>query len=244
MTHRKSWSLAMAVGVVLGGMVGADSGQAAEQVSSIARGGRLYDKWFEVTDSAEPATTHPSYPPGGGYADKAKDTWRCKECHGWDYLGKQGAYAKGKHATGIVGMGRFKQGEAAKVVTMLKDDKHRYGDKLAEQDLNDLALFVTQGQVDMDRWIDSNTKEIKGDRQRGEAVFNTICAHCHGKDGRSMQKMPPVGKVAADNPWETLHKILNGEPGSKMPALRALDAQIAVDVLSYAVTLPQEKSGQ
>ncbi|MBF0213373.1 MAG: c-type cytochrome [Magnetococcales bacterium] len=238
------WTLGVAVGIALGGMVWPDSGQAAEQVSSIARGGKLYDKWYEMTGAPEPSTVHPAYPPSGGYADKAKDTWRCKECHGWDYQGKLGAYATGKHATGIVGIGRLKQGDAATVVKILKDDKHLYGDKLAESDLNDLALFVTQGQVEMDRWIDRQTKGAKGDRQRGEAVYNTICAGCHGVDGQGVQKMPPVGKVASENPWETLHKILNGEPDTKMPALRALDPQIAVDVLTYAATLPKEKSGK
>jgi len=24
-----------------------------------------------------------------------KDTWRCKECHGWDYMGVDGAYGSG-----------------------------------------------------------------------------------------------------------------------------------------------------
>ena len=32
------------------------------------------------------------------------DTWRCKECHGWDYAGKDGAYGSGDHRTGIVGV--------------------------------------------------------------------------------------------------------------------------------------------
>ncbi|MBF0416846.1 MAG: cytochrome c [Magnetococcales bacterium] len=244
MNHKAKISIGMAFGVALCGMLWADSGQAAELVSAIARGGKLYDKWYEMTGDPEPTTIHPAYPPSGGYADKPKDTWRCKECHGWDYNGKLGAYATGKHATGIVGIGRLNQGDPDAVVKILNDDKHLYGDKLTKQDLNDLALFVTQGQVEMARWIDSKTKEAKGDRQRGEAVYNTICAGCHGTDGQKEPKMPPVGKVASENPWETLHKILNGEPDSKMPAMRALDPQIAVDVLSYAATLPKEKPGK
>ncbi|MBF0260469.1 MAG: c-type cytochrome [Magnetococcales bacterium] len=244
MKYRKKIGLCVAFGMAFGGMSWSASGGAAEQISSIARGGKLYDKWFEETGAPEPTTLHPAYPPSGGYADKAKDTWRCKECHGWDYQGKLGAYATGKHATGIVGIEGFKQGDVSKVVTILKNDKHRYGEKLDEKDLNDLALFVTQGQVDMDLWINRKTKEVNGDRQRGEAVYNTICAGCHGKDGLAVEKMPPVGKVASENPWETLHKILNGEPDSKMPALRALEPQIAVDVLNYAATLPKSKSGK
>jgi mono/diheme cytochrome c family protein len=53
--------------------------------------------------------------------------------------------------------------------------------------------------------------------------------------------MPPLGKVARSNPWEALHKILNGHPGENMPALRALDMSILIDVLAYVQTLPTEK---
>jgi mono/diheme cytochrome c family protein len=214
---------------------------AAEEISTIAQGGRLYDKWYEVTDASPPATLHPAYPPSGGYADKPKDTWRCKECHGWDYLGKSGAYGTGKHATGLVGVNRLSQGDATAVVNILHNEQHQYGDKMTAAELQQLALFVTRGQVDMDQWIDRSSKQAKGDRDRGEAYYNTICANCHGKEGRAEPKMPPLGKVAAENPWETLHKILNGEPGAKMPALRALDMQISVDILRYAATLPKEK---
>ena len=35
---------------------------AAEEVSSIARGGRLYDKWFAVIGAPKPEATHPAWP--------------------------------------------------------------------------------------------------------------------------------------------------------------------------------------
>ncbi len=37
-----------------------------------------------------------------------------------------------------------------------------------------------------------------------------------------------------------MHKILNGQPGADMPAMRALDMQISVDILAYLQTLPKE----
>ena len=83
---------------------------AAETESSIARGGRLYDKWFAENKAAKPGDDHPAYPHKGGKYGKDA-SWRCKECHGWDYSGKDGAYAKGGHATGIVGInGSGRQG--------------------------------------------------------------------------------------------------------------------------------------
>jgi thiosulfate dehydrogenase len=38
-----------------------------------------------------------------------------------------------------------------------------------------------------------------------------------------------------------MHKILNGQPDEKMPALRALDRQIIVDLMAHIKTLPKEK---
>ena len=31
-------------------------------------------------------------------------TWRCKECHGWDYMGVDGQYGHGPHKTGFPGI--------------------------------------------------------------------------------------------------------------------------------------------
>lgn len=84
--------------LILSGMT-----QAAEVKSSIARGGNLYDKWFKVFDVDAPGVSHGLYPNDKKYAEKPKANWRCKECHGWDYMGAKGGYASGKHSTGIVG---------------------------------------------------------------------------------------------------------------------------------------------
>ena len=45
------------------------------------------------------------------------------------------------------------------------------------------------------------------------------------------------------NPWEVMHKILNGQPGEPMPGLRALpDAErIIVDIMAHTQTLPKKK---
>ena len=170
-------------------------------------------------------------------AEKKGADFRCKECHGWDYRGKDGAYAKGKHFTGVAGI-RGAAGKAPKaIVEVLKDKTHGYQRWLKPKDLQDLALFVSKGQLDMDTVIDRKSKKAKGSAAAGEAVYNTICAKCHGLDGKGESTMEAIGPVARDNPWETLHKILNGQPNEPMPALRALDLKIAVDVLSYTQTL-------
>ncbi len=55
---------------------------------AISRGGQLYDKWWAVIEADAPKTTHPAYPAAG--KKKGSTTWRCKECHGWDYKGRDG----------------------------------------------------------------------------------------------------------------------------------------------------------
>src|SRR3990172_1061139 len=75
------------------------------------RGGLLYDEWWVVIaeDEAEahmaegPATDHPLWKTQTTNTRTGADTWRCKECHGWDYKGVDGAYGSGSHQTGFKG---------------------------------------------------------------------------------------------------------------------------------------------
>jgi thiosulfate dehydrogenase len=237
--------LHLLAGLVLAGSLGATPAPVvAEEIdSSIARGGRLYDKWWKVNGGTEPKQANPAYPATSKY--KGKGDWRCKECHGWDYLGKDGAYAKGGHFTGIKGIKGAMNMAPAKVRGVLTDKNHGLGGMMNETDLNDLAMFVSKGQVDMARYIDPATRKAKGDKARGEPIFNTVCANCHGRDGTLDEDgkplasdSEPLGLVANDNPWEALHKIRNGQPGEHMPAMRAFDARIAVDLLAHMQTLP------
>jgi thiosulfate dehydrogenase len=211
----------------------------AETESTKARGGKLYDKWYAVIEAEAPATSHPLYPADKQYAAKPKANWRCKECHGWDYLGADGAYKSGKHSSGIKGINGAAGRDTAEIIAILKDEKHGYGDKLADADLKDLALFVSEGQVDMDKYIDRASKSPRNaDAEKGAAYYNTMCANCHGMDGKQPKGMKPFAKQMG-NPWEVMHKILNGQPDEDMPALCALDRQVIVDIMSHMGTLPE-----
>ena len=111
----------------------------AETESAKARGGKLYDKWYAVVGADAPGTSHPLYPADKKYAQKPKSNWRCKECHGWDYMGADGAYKSGKHASGIKGINKAVGRDMGEIIALLKDEKHGYGDKLGDADLKDLA---------------------------------------------------------------------------------------------------------
>ncbi len=231
------WALAASLALPLG-----SSAAFAEEESSIARGGRLYDKWYKVLDVDAPKTPHPAYPADKAYAKDAKSNWRCKECHGWDTRGRDGAYASGKHASGIKGVNGKAGASPDAVVAILTDPQHGYADKLGKQDLTDLANFVTKAGVNYDDYIDPATKKVKGgNAERGAAYYNTICANCHGMDGTKPKDMGKSLGAQMGNPWEVMHKVLNGQPAEDMPALRALDRQVTVDILTHIETLPKEK---
>jgi len=237
----KTRQISALYGITLGALLLTLSGfaQSAEIESSIARGGNLYDKWYKVIDTDAPEKSHALYPADKKYADKPGANWRCKECHGWDYQGAAGAYSSGKHSSGIVGINGAAGKPADEIIGILSDSAHGYGDLLNDTDMLDLANFVGQGQVDMDMYIDRSDKSPKGDAEKGEVYYNTICAKCHGFDGKLPEDMKPFG-AQMGNPWEVMHKILNGQPGEQMPALRALDHQIIADIMSHMTGLPKE----
>lgn len=215
--------------------------QAEDIQGSLARGGKLYDKWFAVIKAEKPKDTHSAWP-ASNTKKKGNTTWRCKSCHGWDYQGKDGAYASGSYKTGIKGIGAMAGADIAKIMAVLKDGTHKLAGKMDDGDYKDLAMFVSKGQVDMSKYIDFAAKAPKGgDAAKGAGYFNTMCAQCHGKDGSLPKDMKKTLGKQMGNPWEVMHKILNGQPAEQMPALRALNSQIAVDIMAHLSTLPKEK---
>jgi thiosulfate dehydrogenase len=216
---------------------------AAEEVSSIARGGKIYDKWYKVVGADTPTKSHPAYPSDKKYASKPGSNWRCKECHGWDYKGARGAYAKGSHYSGVMGIRNMTHASIDAVVAILKGETHGFDGLIPDEDLTALGHFVSHGQLDMDEYIDHATKKAKGDAAHGERIFQTTCARCHGADGKLLNFKDAdnpeyIGTVATANPWETLHKIRMGQPAVPMISMLAFDVQDHVDILAYAQTLP------
>lgn len=206
-----------------------EPGWQGSRIDPVAQGGRLYDKWWTVCGLDEPTSTHPAYPAAG--KQKGAATWRCKECHGWDYLGKDGAYRQGSHYTGIQGLERRAGTDPAGIVSTLKDPTHRYGDRLPDEALTRLAWFVSAGMIDSRGRIDPATKQVLGDPAGGQWLYGRNCAACHGPDGRSLDfgsagEPEYLGTVASENPWEALHKLRNGHPGAVMDRARMREARI------------------
>ena len=220
----------------------ADDPETPTDVFAIARGGQYYDKWWAVIDADEPQGTHPAYPAAG--KKKGSATWRCKECHGWDYKGKDGAYSTGSHFTGLKGITGMAGADLKEIAGILRGEPHNFTRQMMpNKAIERLALFVSTGQFDMDVYIDRQSKKAKGDIKNGAKFYQTVCANCHGFDGKEInfknEKKPEyIGTVANANPWETLHKVRHGQPGQPMVALIALDIQDLVDIVAYTQTLP------
>jgi mono/diheme cytochrome c family protein len=241
--------------------------------ADLKQGGLLYDKWWKVSKKTTtgPNETHPLYPPEG--KKKGSTTWRCKECHGWDYKGRDGAYKSGSHFTGIKGIFESRTKSAREVYGILRgatNPNHDFSRVLNEDELKSITKFIKDGIVDFGTLIDYSTKAARGDASRGKLLFSgkarcsdchgsdgrvldfgkARCSDCHGSDGRVLDFGKPgepvfIGTLALKNPWEMLHKIRFGHPGSEpeMPSglvdLKLTDRE-AVDVLAYAQNLPKK----
>lgn len=222
--------------------------------ASIARGGLLYDEWWKVVGASEPKDDQALWALQTTNSLTGADTWRCKECHGWDYKGKDGAYGSGSHKTGFAGVWDAAQLKAAdELVAVLQgssNPKHDFSTLLQPTDLTDATNFLKYGLVDVSKYVDYATKQpIGGDAARGKSMFDGLCAACHGPDGKKLNfgtEAEPeyVGTLAKDNPSEFLHKARVGQPGSNPPMPSTLvlgwTMQQVVDVLSYVQTLPEK----
>ena len=71
---------------------------------SESAGGLLYDKWWKAAGVDEPSGDQALWATQETNTRDGADTWRCKECHGWDYQGADGAYGSGSHFTGFPGV--------------------------------------------------------------------------------------------------------------------------------------------
>ncbi|MGE0481782.1 MAG: hypothetical protein AB7Q17_15050 [Phycisphaerae bacterium] len=198
-------------------------------VGNALRGGLLYDRWWFVNGAQEPAGDHPLYPPVG--QQSGPDTHRCKECHGWDYRGRDGFYASGSHYTGIRGV----YGSAMTAQQMFDIIKrsdvpngHGFGAAgLSDQDVTDLVEFLRTQVVDTTAYINPATAAFIGNATQGQVYFETggttACRQCHGIDGALINFGTPsdpewLGTIAVYNPAELFHKGRFGSAGAPMPS--------------------------
>ena len=184
---------------------------------------RLYDTWYKENKVEPPTAVHPAYPIPVARDMEPRTTWRCKECHGWDYHGWKGIF----RGQGLFDRrrGRVDGRGSRKAIAALRNDVHAYKGLLSERDVADLANFLTKGQANMDLFIDRTTRKARSGSAEYESHFQTICAPCHGADGREIRTMPPLGRIAepeslARAAWDHQRSPRRGHAGARRLSTR------------------------
>lgn len=216
----------------------------------IVQGALLYDKWFAALNIAAPAGDMPIWSRQTTNTRSGPDTWRCSECHGWDYHGAQGAYGSGSHHTGFPDVMAYSTNLTVKnIVTHLKggkDPAHDFSPYMDDTSLTQLAIFLKSGTIDDSPYINQvSLQVIGGDLTHGRQLYASICAACHDEDGKKIVFRTEgvdeyLGSVANRDPWRFLHRTRFGTAGTSMPVGYNLGWTPADgrDILAYAQTLP------
>jgi len=216
------------------------------QIEAAMQGGVLYDKWWKVLGMEEPVEDNPMWARQATNERSGDDTWRCKECHGWDYQGADGAYGSGSHFTGFGGVFGSSLSVEALVAQIggQTDPEHDFS-VMGDQAMADLAAFIIGALEDYGPFVGDDKAVVGGDLDDGGTLFAATCAACHGADGTQINfgdEDEPVflATVALDNPWEFMHKVRFGQPGTGMPGAigNGWSLQDAIDVTAYSQTLP------
>ena len=220
-------------------------------VADSIRGGKLYDNWMKELGVDVPEGDQPLWATQSSNTRTGGDTWRCKECHGWDYKGLDGAYGSGSHRTGfkgILGASKLSAEELSAWLDGTKNPDHDFSTYFTADDINQMVSFTQHGSVDMSTFITADKTIVGGDIAHGKTLFDGTCKACHGDDGKTLNfgddaSPEYLGTIAADNPWEFFHKTSVGQPGTpNMPAALGLGwaQQDIIDVLTYVQTLPTQ----
>lgn len=214
----------------------------------VIAGALLYDGWYAHQGTSAPAGNMPIWARQSTNSRSGAETWRCVECHGWDYKGAQGAYASGSHYTGFPGVRDLAAAQSIdELVGHLKGSKdpaHNFSAYMDDAALTRLAQFLKFGLINDDDYIDDiSLKVIGGDAARGKTLYDQTCAECHGADGkkivfRSEGVNEYLGTVANRDPWRFLHRTRFGVAGVEMPVGAKLGWKVEEgrDVLAYAQT--------
>jgi len=134
--------------------------------SDFIQGGLMYDNWMTVIGVDTPEGDHPLWKLQTTNTRTGTDTWRCKECHGWDYKGAEGAYGSGSHQTGFKGlMGAVSMPEEDLLAALngTKNPSHDFSPYMQEDQLKALVAFLKQGVTDTAQYINADKTVNGGD---------------------------------------------------------------------------------
>jgi thiosulfate dehydrogenase len=222
--------------------------KAQPQASFVTEGGRIYDELFAAFGVDAPEGDQPLWATQTTNTRTGAVTWRCKECHGWDYKGVDGRYSSGSHKTGFPGILDAATMSPEDLTAWLDGSKnadHNFSAYMTADDFARLVAFIQKDVFDKSTFINADKTVVGGDVTHGKQLFDSVCKVCHGADGKTLNfgddsEPEYFGTIAADNPWEFFNKATVGVPGEPMPAGWNLGwtLQDIIDLLTYAQTLP------
>ena len=224
--------------------------EATPSPDNILRGAQLYDKWYAVLGVDPPAGDMPIWSRQTTNTRSGEDTWRCSECHGWDYRGAQGEYQAGSHYTGFPDLLMLVQDlQVEDIVNHLRgglDPAHDFSAHLDDTSMTELGEFLKFGTIDATTYINPiSLRVIDADFSHGQQLYQSTCINCHGEDGKKIVFRIEgideyLGSIANRDPYRFLHRTRFGVAGTDMPVGMNLGWQPADgrDVLAFAQTLP------
>lgn len=220
---------------------------------SIIRGGLLYDNWMaelELSEAEVPVGVNPYWLTGRGDSlgpsGSAVNTWRCQQCHGWDYKGVEGAYGlepeTNPNYSNFGGIIKSQVKTEAEILAVLTDGYtlvdpatkqvqavHNFGAYLSANNLRDLVAFIKMGVIDSAPYIkklENGQWMVENHSGNGVNLYttdsgvepNANCSICHGDNGAGVEDVD-LGELARQNPWLVLHKIRFGNAGPESPEM-------------------------
>lgn len=213
------------------------------------QGARIYDNWMQALDLQLPVGNHPLWSTQETNRRNGVSTWRCVECHGWDYKGEDGAYGPySSHYTGFPGVQGVVGATDKQIFDWLSGANNLQHNFLALTNsiaVQDLTAFLRTQQIDMDLIIDRYTGASLGDRRAGRTLYISACSSCHGPTGDLLNLGTTANPIyladlAVADPWQTVHKIRFGTAvNTNMPASEELGWSLTrvADVLAYVQSL-------
>lgn len=213
-------------------------------------GARIYNNWMLALDLPPPAGNHPLWENQTSNPRNGVATWRCVECHGWDYKGAEGAYGPASsHYTGFPGLDDAVGASQEEVVAWLdgsSNPDHNFLAYMPLSALDDLAAFLRTQQVDVDLIINPDNGAALGDWVQGWNLYHESCESCHGVRGADINfgtdTAPAyIGDLAISDPWRTVHMIRFGDVAGGMLGSEELGWSLSTvaDVLAYVQRLPR-----
>lgn len=209
---------------------------------SHVRGARIYDD-FTIELAATVPGPNPllalANEPTAGVTDT--DSWRCSQCHGFDYEG--GVFTFNNGATNnlleIVYDVRWRdEGYIADFLFTGFDawdgtavvNVHNYSTLLTPQAIVDVSDFVANELYDTHMYVRAASNGSLGDHMNGMALYNSVppvngaippiirvnganfnCVDCHGADGLLVAGVD-LYNVAWTDPFMFMHRVLFGSP--------------------------------